>query len=124
VPATGFYEWKRDGKAKTPYYFTSRREPIVFAGLWDQWSGGAEIIRSFTIITTGANGLMSPIHDRMPVILQRGDWRAWLDPNHQDCPRLQSLLRPADEGLLESWEVGAYVNNVRHEGEECIAGVT
>jgi putative SOS response-associated peptidase YedK len=124
VPASGFYEWKRDGKTKTPYYFTSWGEPVVFAGLWERWSGGADVIHSFTIITIEANSLIAPIHDRMPVILKRDDWRAWLDPNFQDRSHLQSLLRPADEDLLESWEVGAYVNNVRHEGEECIAGVT
>ena len=81
VPASGFYEWRRDGKTKTPYYFTSRKDPIVFAGLWEQWTDGAETIHSFTIITTEANGLMAPIHDRMPVILQRGDWWTWLDPD-------------------------------------------
>lgn len=123
VPASGFYEWRRDGKTKTPYYFTSREEPVVFAGLWERWTDGAETIYSFTIITTEANGMMAPIHDRMPVILQRSDWRTWLDPDCQDRSRLQSLLRPADEDLLESWEVGAYVNNVRHEDAECIAKV-
>lgn len=61
VPASGFYEWKRDGKTKTPYYFSSQKELVVFAGLWERWSGGAEVIRSFTIITTKANILMASI---------------------------------------------------------------
>jgi putative SOS response-associated peptidase YedK len=119
VPASGFYEWKREGKTRTPYYFTSRNGPIVFAGLWERWDGG-EIIRSFAIITTEANGLMSPIHDRMPVILRRGDWRSWIDADCRDLRHLQSLLSPAQEDALERREVGPYVNNARHEGVECI----
>ena len=121
MPASGFYEWRREGKFKTPYYFTFRKGPIVFAGLWERWTDGAEVIHSFIIITTEANEVMAPIHDRMPVILQRDVWRSWLNPNHQDLSHLQSLLRPAAEDVLECREVGSYVNNVRHEGEECIA---
>lgn len=121
VPATGFYEWKREGKTKTPYYFTSRSRALVFAGLWERWTDGDVSILSFTIITTEANSLMAPIHNRMPVILKHDDWRAWLDPMEYDRAHLQSLLLPADDEALECWEVGPYVNNARHEGEQCIA---
>lgn len=124
VPADGFYEWKRDAatKTKTPYYFTAANgdDPLVFAGLWERWERGAERIESFTIVTTTANRLMEPIHDRMPVILREDDWADWIDPGTKDTRHLKSLLRPAGDDVLQCWEVGPYVNNVRHEGEKCI----
>lgn len=127
VPASGFYEWKQgpDKKTKTPYYFTGseEEEPLVFAGLWERWDKAGEEVQSFTIITTEANGLMAPIHNRMPVILQPDQWEAWLDPENKDRNSLKAMLQPAAEGLLKYWEVGPYVNNPRHEGEQCIEKV-
>ena len=100
VPATGFYEWKKE-KVKLPYHFgLKNREPFCFAGLWDQWtSADGEIIRSFTIITTTPNSLVEKIHDRMPVILLRDDEQRWIDPG-QDLS-LSGLLKPFPAEMME-----------------------
>jgi putative SOS response-associated peptidase YedK len=103
VPATGFYEWKKEwdtrrDKARlvstTPYNIRMKTgEPFCFAGLWDQWvSPDGEIIRSFTIITTTPNELVAPIHDRMPVILHQADEHRWIDPRPDTG--LTELLQP------------------------------
>jgi putative SOS response-associated peptidase YedK len=77
IPADGFFEWKKVGKAKQPYYFTlASNEPFAFAGLWERWSKGGEPIQSCTILTTSANELVKPYHDRMPVSLSTGDYDA------------------------------------------------
>ena len=109
IPATGFYEWKKERKpgrdkagrsdmaghvATTPYNIGMKTgEPFCFAGLWDQWiSPDGEVVRSFTIITTSPNELVAPIHDRMPVILHRADEQRWISP--QPDPSLSDLLKP------------------------------
>src|SRR5512138_124256 len=82
VPTTGFYEWKDTAKGKQPY-LAKRKDETLFAmaGLYDRWKdhSGNEVL-SFTIITTAANDLMAEIHDRMPVVLSRGDEELWLTP--------------------------------------------
>lgn len=114
VPATGFYEWRRTAgqKGGAPFYFTPTDEaacPFVFAGLWDA--------DEFTIVTTSANRVMAPVHERMPVILPPESWADWLFSPGDVSP----LLRPCSPDALHCREVGAYVNNARHEGEQCIA---
>src|SRR5574337_1202802 len=96
VVADGFYEWQERLRGKQPYYLAIKScEPFGFAGLWDAWtSPDGEEIRSCTIITTEANELLLPIHDRMPVILTREAEAIWLDPAFQDPTRLLLLLRP------------------------------
>jgi putative SOS response-associated peptidase YedK len=96
VPADGFYEWKRTGGAKQPYYI--RREdggPMAFAGLWDRWrSDGDATVDSFTIVTTTPNDLVAPIHNRMPAILLPDGYDMWLDSENRDVDDLSSLLGP------------------------------
>ena len=81
VLADGFYEWQGKGSSKRPMRITTASgEPFAFAGLWDGWRDPkGEVVRSCTIITTSANQLLSPIHDRMPVILTRELEPLWLD---------------------------------------------
>lgn len=126
VPASGFYEWKKSGGGKTPYYFGLRGgDPFAFAGLWTVWrAGGEDEIRSFTIITTSANGVMAPIHDRMPVILHEKDEARWLDPELGKTEDLLPLLVPYPAEGMEYWEVSPYVNSWKHLGEECIKPVS
>lgn len=116
VPASGFYEWQKgDGKTKQPFHIHLKREPLfAFAGLWECWKGGSEPLESATIITTDANELMLPIHDRMPVILPEEAYETWLDPD-VDAKRLESLLRsfPATEMVADP--ISTVVNNVRNE---------
>ena len=82
VLGDGFYEWAHPGDGrKLPYQIHQPDDPpFVFAGLWDEWEGPVdEPIQSCTIITTQANQLLRPLHDRMPVILNRADYAQWLD---------------------------------------------
>jgi len=127
VPASGFYEWKKEGKGtKTPYFFGLRGgAPFAFAGLWTLWHAGREDeLRSFSIITTSANEIMAPVHDRMPVILREEDEARWLDPELQKPEDILALLKPYPSDGMERWEVSPYVNSYKNRGEECIRPVS
>jgi putative SOS response-associated peptidase YedK len=125
IPASGFYEWKRDGKVKIPHLIGLKGgEMFAMAGLWEVWrdkaNPDAEPLFTCAIITTGPNALMEPIHDRMPVILPRDKWDAWLDPN-TDAAVLQEMLVPYPAELMQEREVSQAVNNARNQGPECEA---
>jgi putative SOS response-associated peptidase YedK len=126
IPVTGFYEWQaRPGqKAKQPYFIHHPDgEPYAFAGLWEVWRGperDQEPLRSCTIITTSANGPMSKIHDRMPVILPREAWDTWLDRSNEDLELLGRLLVPAPPQLIAMHPISTLVNNVRNDGPELV----
>jgi putative SOS response-associated peptidase YedK len=116
VPADGFYEWQGEGKEKQPYFITAADGvPLAFAGVWDSWRPreGAPV-ESFAIITTEANGLMAPIHDRMPVVLPTLAWGPWLDAS-TPVAELKKLLQPAPEGMLVAHRVDRRVGNVRQD---------
>lgn len=120
VPATGFYEWQKTPDGKVPHWIhRADGEPLTFAGLWEVWAPrDAEPVHSFCILTTTPNPVMSPIHDRMPVVLE-GDARdAWLDPG-VSVPDLQALMRPWD-GELRAYPVSTRVNSPRNDGPELI----
>lgn len=129
LPVDGFYEWQtRAGARKQPYCMhRSDGEPLALAGLWELWSGSVDgreaTIQSATIITTAANQPMQALHDRMPVILERADWDAWLAPAPEDPAQLQELLRPAPDDLLEWHAVTRAVGNVRNDGPELIESI-
>jgi putative SOS response-associated peptidase YedK len=110
VPASGFYEWQKTASGKVPHFIHLVDDDLfAMAGLYDVWHDPAgEDVRSYTIITTGANAMMAPIHQRMPVILRREDEETWLDP---DAPTevLQTLLRPYD-GAMDAYPVSTRVN--------------
>ena len=122
IPADGFYEWQPAGRRKQPVYITLKsREPFSFAGLWDTWtSPEGEEIKSCTIITTEANELLKPIHDRMPVILTRETEAVWLDPTIQDPALLLPLLNPYPAEEMECCPVSPWVNNPAHDGANCV----
>ncbi|MBW7848014.1 MAG: SOS response-associated peptidase [Bacteroidales bacterium] len=119
VPANGFYEWKNN-IAHQPYRFFMRDESLfAFAGIWEQWSGdNGEPIHTFSIVTTAANRLMEPVHDRMPLILQRKDEKKWLFEN--DLDQIQSLLKPFPEELMDCYPVSSLVNKVSNDDERLI----
>jgi putative SOS response-associated peptidase YedK len=131
IPVDGFYEWVpiSGHRRKQPMFITSRsREPLALAGLWETWrpidaSADEPPLRSCTIITGEPNALVAPLHDRMPVILDRGTWDSWLDPANDDIEALQSMLLPAPEELLEYWPVSTDVNDVRMNGPRLIDAV-
>jgi putative SOS response-associated peptidase YedK len=122
VPTDGFYEWKKDGKLKQPFHIRRKdRHPFAFAGLWERWRGPAgKLLDTFTILTTDANDLIRPLHDRMPVILDRKDFGLWLDPVVSDPTRLQPLLAPAPDGEMETIPVSRAVNSPAYDAADCI----
>jgi putative SOS response-associated peptidase YedK len=125
VLADGFFEWRKEGKQKTPVYVRLRSgEPFAFAGLWETWRPpDDDEIRSCTIVTTDANGLIALIHDRMPVILPPAKYAAWLDPRPCESRELQGLLRPFPDELMEAYPVSRLVNSPANDHPECIEPV-
>jgi putative SOS response-associated peptidase YedK len=122
VLADGFFEWQRVGGKKQPYYFRlGDGSPFAFAGLWEHWERDGKALDSCAILTTGANELVKPVHDRMPVILPSADFEQWLDPKGGKGPELQALLRPFPAEAMTSYPVGLRVNNPRHNDAACVA---
>jgi len=121
ILADGFYEWKKEASKKTPYYIRLKTtQPFGFAGLWERWQKSpGEFIHSCTIITTDANELVKPIHQRMPVILDNENYQVWLDPDEQAPDRLQHLLKPYPTEMMEAFPVSTVVNSPRNEGPDC-----
>ncbi len=123
VPATGFYEWQKTESGKQPWYIRPATDPLfAFAGLWDYWEGD-RLINSFAIITVPANPAVAKLHDRMPAILEPGDYDRWLDPAQTDADALQDLLAPLPPERLEMYPVSRRVNNPRHDGPDLIRPV-
>ncbi len=122
VLADGFYEWQRQQGKKQPFYFRLQDgQPFAFAGLWERWqSPSNEEITSCTILTTAANELLQPIHERMPVIVDPQDYDLWLDSQVQTPQTLQQLLRSYPAAAMTAYPVSTLVNNSRHNSPECI----
>jgi putative SOS response-associated peptidase YedK len=132
VLADGFYEWRKpedvgeDTPArkggKIPYWiFLADRRPFAFAGLWEKWQRGGDPLFTCTILTTRANALVAPIHDRMPVILAlRQDQDAWIDPR-VPSESLGDRLSPWPAQEMSAYPVSTYVNDPVHEGPACIS---
>jgi putative SOS response-associated peptidase YedK len=144
IPMDGFYEWrtlppgedsepgnrKASPPRKQPMYITRRDgRPLAVAGLWAAWrdrSGDdpdAPWLHTCTVITTSANDTMSPVHDRMPVLIEEADWDRWLDPTNRDVEQLRTLLRPAANDVLTMHAVSTDVNNARNNGSELVLPV-
>lgn len=123
ILADGFYEWKREGPRKRPYYIRLRAgEPFAFAGLWDRWApADGQPLETCTIVTTAPNELVQPIHDRMPVILPSSAYRLWLDPAMRDVGPVQALLKPYPADEMIAYPVSTRVNNPAYDTPECIA---
>jgi putative SOS response-associated peptidase YedK len=121
VPADGFYEWAALGGRKQPYCFRPGDErPWAFAGLWERWEGPGGPVESCAVLTTAANELVRPVHDRMPVILPGRHWVRWLDPAAQDAGGLLPLLRPWPGEAMRAYPVGPAVSNPRNDGPACL----
>jgi putative SOS response-associated peptidase YedK len=122
VIADGFYEWKKEGTKKKPVYVRLRSgTPFGFAGLYSDWKApDGETVRTSTIITTEANGLLAPIHDRMPVIIPPDQYGLWLDPAVQEKDRLLPILKPYPDKELELYEVTTAVNSPKNDSPENI----
>lgn len=130
IPVDGFYEWSvvPGRRQKQPWYFSAvDGAPLAFAGLWESWRPSrdpdAAPLRTCTILTGPPNAVVAPIHDRMPIILDRSAWSEWLDPDHDDVTSLDRLLRPAPDALLTVWPVSIAVNDVRRHDRSLIEPV-
>lgn len=123
IPANGFYEWQRRERGKQPYYIRLRDERLfAFAGLWDRWEGPDEgAIETCAILTTAANAVLSPIHDRMPVILPSTAYAGWLDPALRDGESLAPLLVPFPPEEMLAFPVSPRVNVPAVDDEKCMA---
>ncbi|HEY7557464.1 MAG TPA: SOS response-associated peptidase [Candidatus Binatia bacterium] len=123
VPADGFLEWRRIGKAKIPMRVRMKdQRPFTMAGLWDVWRDpdGRELY-TFTIITADANKLLRPIHDRMPLILDPLVAKQWLDPTAIDPRMISVVMVPFPSELMETYEASRRVNDPKNDSPACIA---
>ena len=124
VVADGFYEWKRSGKIRQPFYVHLKNDSVIgFAGLWESWNGqDGNIIESTTIITTSPNELIREIHVRMPVILHPEQYDTWLldsTPQHT----LQELLASYPADKMVAYRVSSEVNSPQNDSPDCIKPV-
>lgn len=126
LPADGWFEWKREGGRKQPFFMTRPGgASIALAGLWTVWrdpkeSDGPPVV-SAAVLTTAAVGQLTDIHDRMPLLLAPEHWAAWLDPDAEDPGDLLTAPPLALAESLELRPVSSKVNNVRNNGPELVA---
>ncbi len=121
IPTTGFYEWKKEGSRKQPYFIgRDDGKPFAFAGLWERWEPkGGEPVESCTILTTEANNVVRPIHERMPVIVPQGSYAEWLVPRSTtSVDSLPTGERP--EARLLAYPVTTSVNSPSVDQPTCI----
>lgn len=117
IPVDGFFEWERRVKGKLPHYiFGADKKPLPVAGLWSIWNDPDtdERILSCTILTGTPNGLLEKIHDRMPVIMPRDRWDAWLDPSLNDKETIKTLMDVYPADLMAEYPVSTLVNKVQN----------
>lgn len=121
LPASGFYEWKKTGNEKTPYYIQiSDSTPMAMAGIWETWvSPKGQAIETCSILTTAANSVVAPIHDRMPVILSMDNFSRWLDTSIQDIKPLRYLFNPYPPEQMQAYPVSTLVNNPSNDNPDC-----
>jgi putative SOS response-associated peptidase YedK len=123
VPADAFYEWQKlDPKHKQPYAIAlTSREPYGLAGLWERWRDPQtqQWLETFTIITTEANEVVAPLHNRMPVIVERKDYTRWLSGGEPAQPPLD-LLRPFPAEQMTAWKVDPSVGKVSNDAAELL----
>lgn len=120
VPVTGYYEWKREGEIKAPYYIEPEEDPgFAFAGLWDRWSRGDQVIESCTIITAAAPEEIKWLHHRIPVHLTKDQVQQWVNPEASE-DALNQLLKPELRTAIQVTPVSTYVNNARNKDDRCI----
>jgi putative SOS response-associated peptidase YedK len=115
--ADGFYEWQRSVSPNQPYYIHRPDDrPFAMAGVRESWDSGDSVLETCAIVTTEANELMRPIHDRMPVIVEAKDYAAWLDPAQEGGDSLLGLRRPYADDDFETYIISTRANSARNQG--------
>ncbi|MCG7493542.1 SOS response-associated peptidase [Thalassobius sp. Cn5-15] len=120
IPTSGYFEWAKDaGGNRLPWYFhRADGQPLVMAGIWQDWQDGAgSQIRSCAIVTTAASADLAHVHHRMPVVLDASDWAKWLGEEGKGAA---PLMRPAAPDLIHHHRVATTVNSNRASGAELI----
>jgi putative SOS response-associated peptidase YedK len=121
IPASGFYEWHREGEAKQPWWVTPPDGGLVaFAGVWSLWRGPDGPLASAAIVTVAANDTLASIHHRMPLVIAPDDAGLWLGEQGHGAAR---LMRPVPEDVFTAHRVGSAVNSNRADGPELMAPV-
>jgi putative SOS response-associated peptidase YedK len=130
IPTDGFYEWQTGAASgpKQPYFVRARRSehgappPLAFAGLWETWTGpDGEELDTAAIVTTDANRTLSAIHPRMPAFVAPADFGRWLDCDTVPAEEAATLIKPADDALLEVYPISPAVNRVANDSEALVA---
>lgn len=130
IVADGYYEWQIVGGTekkpiKQPFLMQlPDARPFGMAGLWERWRNDDDAIESCTIIVTAADARLAKIHDRMPVVVQRPDYAAWLDPQFQGVDALKAMLRHGPGEELTMTPVSTVVNNPKNDKAECVEPLT
>ncbi len=126
VPVTGFYEWRKEGKQKIPYFISCGKDsdgefnPMLLCGIYDSWiSPDGEVVTTFTVITREASGEMKPIHERMPLILDRENIGLWIG-NDYSHELHADIISGFDASKLEIYRVSDSVNSHSNKTERCI----
>ena len=121
VPATGFYEWQRQGNRKRPYHIRVKgQEHFAMAGIYDTWSNGGKDLVTFSILTTSANEIISPIHDRMPVILRREREGEWTSKEALSADALSEMFQPLPAPMIDAYPVSEMVNDSRSDHPDMV----
>lgn len=122
IPADGFYEWRSDGGRKQPFFFRMQDERLFgFAGLWEHWEGeGGEVVNSCAILTTEANEVLRPVHERMPVIIHPDDYKLWLSAGERELDLVKEMLRPYTADEMTGYPVSTSINSPRSQGAKLV----
>jgi len=127
IPVSGFYEWHPEDHYKQPFVITMKqqddKQSVLFslAGLWEHWEDQeGKVIESCAIIVTIANAVLKPIHERMPVIIDTGDYANWLDPDNQQVDELTTLLQPYPATMMIAYPVSRKMNDPTHDRPDCM----
>lgn len=126
IPVDGFYEWERRAKGKLPHYiFAADKKPLPAAGLWSVWNDPEtdERVLSCTILTGTPNGLLDKIHDRMPVMMPRDNWDAWLDPGLTEKESIKALMGVYPAELMDEYPVSTLVNKVQNNTPDLLTPI-
>ncbi|HEY6802547.1 MAG TPA: SOS response-associated peptidase [Pyrinomonadaceae bacterium] len=123
IPADGFYEWRKAGKARQAFHIRMKDgRTFAFAGIWDRWRNNETTVKSCAIITTTANEVLEPLHERMPVILPEDKYELWLNEDVSPAA-LKKLLEPFPSDQMQSYPVSSQVNYVDVDNEDLVKRV-
>ncbi len=129
IPADGFYEWQKAGKAKQPYCFevdsgAGTADLFAFAGLWERWKDPTgKLLETCSILTTTPNAVTEAVHDRMPVILNAENYDLWLDPGMKNTSIVAEMLKPYDALRMRKYPVSTQINNAANDNPQCAAPI-